>query len=309
LFQVLEANETTITFDGASTEDNTVGQCEPLGGTSIDKRWLPIGGVGEISYSIKLGAVDAVEEDTAENVEAMDARPEILPGDRMGYRIDGGHSFVATVNDMGNVEVEGTADRKSVLAMPVMLVAQDMFDDPTTDGTDYQGVERSLARTLAITRRVISDQAPDSDRGDGDQDTEEDFSAGDYPSRMGNVDEHLKLHYTLTDTKYEITGTIQGIPDEDWFVITNIAPDYAIHVQIVGNASFDLYSADGTLVESRKDDMGEEDPDLADFNKVYVDLRCGNYFVKVTGTDDAEYALGWRVDIDGDATPPAADEG
>ena len=138
-----------------------MGQCQPLGGTSIAKRWLPIGGVGEISYSIKLGAVDAVEDDesTTNDDESMDARPEILPGDRMGYRIDGGHSFVATVNDMtGDVEVEGTADRKSVLAMPVFFVAQDMFDDPTTDGTDYQMVERSLARTLVITPQAIDTQ-------------------------------------------------------------------------------------------------------------------------------------------------------
>ena len=97
--------------------------------------------------------------------------------------------------------------------------------------------------------------------------------------------------------------------DQDWFVITNVAPDYAIHVQIVGNANFDLYSADGTLVESRKDAMGEEDPDLADFNKVYVDLRCGDYFVKASGTDEAEYTLGWRVDVDGDAKPLEEDDG
>ena len=121
---------------------------------------------------------------------------------------------------------------------------------------------------------------------------------------MGLVSEHLKLHYA-DETKTEVTGMVQGMGDQDWFVIPTIAPDYAIHVQIVGNASFDLYSADGTLVESRKDDMGEEDPDLADFNKAYVDLRCGDYFVKVTGDDQAEYTLGWRVDDDGDATPPA----
>ena len=130
---------------------------------------------------------------------------------KWGYRIDGGHSFVATVNDMGDVEVEGTADRKSVSAMPVILVAQDMFDDPTTAGPDYQVGERDLLRTLEITRQVITEQEPDDDRGTaGQQDTEADFSAGDYPSRMGAVDEHLKLHYTLTDTKYEVTGTIHS---------------------------------------------------------------------------------------------------
>ena len=312
--------------NGNTTEDNPVEQCAMIGDTSIAMRYLPIGGVGDISYSIRIGNI-VMDDPTTEEVDES-AMPILSEGDAMTtYRISGMHSYVAAVDAMdGAVKVTGIADRKSAASLPVTLMAEDMFDNPATMDTDYQMAERALLRNIEITRRAITDQdahdnylpaTANQDVAAGSQ-SEAAFSAGDYPSRMGAVEEHLKLHYTANETKYEVTGSIQGVDDEDWFVITNVAPDYAIHVQIVGNAQFDLYSAAGAKVTSRKmkDEMGMddpmmEDPDLADFNKAYVDLRCGDYFVKVTGKDGAEddYTLGWRVDTDGDAKPAAEENG
>ena len=101
-------------------------------------------------------------------------------------------------------------------------------------------------------------------------DLERDYSADDFPSRPGDNLPKLRLvdfvayaKVTAT-TQQNLGGSIQGTGDEDWFVVKEMAPDYLLHLQIVGNANFEVIPAssvtaddmDGHTLMGRSPDLG-----------------------------------------------------
>ena len=50
-------------------------------------------------------------------------------------------------------------------------------------------------------------------------------------------------------SEQNLGGSIQGAGDEDWFVIKEMAPDYLLHLQIVGNANFEVIPASSVTAD------------------------------------------------------------
>jgi hypothetical protein len=291
-----------------------------IGFSRIPVRDLPLGGTSPVSYDITLGGMIAAAPDADPPVEASDI---MIPADdgmeSMGdakYSVDGMHSYVAAVaaeasaadatdaHAVGEVLITGMADTKSTtVAVAVTLNAMDSHP------RDVQMASRVLPRSFTIMGRPL-DTAVQGDTAINEAgmtlgDMERGYSADDFPSRPGDNLPVLRLEdFAANDATSEqnLGGSIQGAGDEDWFVIKEMAPDYLLHLQIVGNADFEVIPASSVTA----DDMGGHTlmgkaPDLVDYNAAFDSLRCGDYYVKVTGDDAAEYTLGWRLDMDGEA--------
>jgi hypothetical protein len=300
-----------------------------IGFSRIPVRDLPLGGTSPVSYDITLGgmiAAIAADPGASPPIEAVPASDITIPADdgmeSMGdakYSVDGMHSYVAAVADeasevqdetnaVGDVLITGMADTKSTtVAVAVTLNAMDSHP------RDQQMASRLFMRSFTINRKTLDTDVqgndPINEAGDEGEDAlgsmERTYSADDFPSRPGDNLPVLRLEdFAANDATSEqnLGGSIQGAGDEDWFVIKEMAPDYLLHLQIVGNADFEVIPASSVTA----DDMGGHTlmgkaPDLVDYNAAFDSLRCGDYYVKVTGDDAAEYTLGWRLDMDGEA--------
>jgi hypothetical protein len=285
---------------------------------------LPLGGTSPVSYDITLGgmiAAIAADPGASPPIEAVPASDITIPADdgmeSMGdakYSVDGMHSYVAAVaaeaiatgntNAVGDVLITGMADTKSTtVAVAVTLNAMDSHP------RDVQMASRVFPRSFTINRRpldqTVQGNTAINEAGTTLGDMERGYSADDFPSRPGDDLPVLRLVDFVAatpETQQNLGGTIQGEGDQDWFVIKEMAPDYLLHLQIVGNADFEVIPASSVTA----DDMGGHTlmgkaPDLVDYNAAFDSLRCGDYYVKVTGDDAAEYTLGWRLDMDGEA--------
>jgi hypothetical protein len=296
-----------------------------IGFSRIPVRDLPLGGTSPVSYDITLGGtIAAIEANPNANppVEAVPASDITIPADdgmeSMGdakYSVDGMHSYVAAVaaeasevadaiNAVGDVLITGMADTKSTtVAVAVTLNAMDSHP------RDVQMASRVLPRSFTIGRRPVLADPPIQGTDPRNEEIggtgtlahgtyEKTFSADDFPDRLGTADQLPQLDIMATDEQRQnVGGTIQGADDEDWFLIRGIAPDYLLQLQIVGNADFELIPA-ASVTETDADGhtlMGRK-ADLPDYDLAYDGLRCGDYYVKVTGDDEAVYTLGWRFD-------------
>jgi hypothetical protein len=317
--------------NGPNDTATAIEQCEMLGDTEenmIPVKYLPIGGKKPISYGISLSGMRADDESTMDMDESLDITISSDDGmEMMGdakYRVDGMHSYtVMEIEDGdGSLTVTGIADTKSAVALDPVLKAGIplkvtlMAED--SHSTDRQMVSRDLMRNVTITpRMVLSAMQGGSDArnegGDESDDAElgtyeKSFSADDFPNRPGTPDQLPLLGIMAADgTRQNVGGTIQGEKDQDWFLIREVAPDYLIQLQIVGNADFELIPVASVSDEFMDGHtlMGRP-ADLPDYDRGYDSLRCGDYYVKVTGTDEAVYTLGWRIDLDGDAATPSS---
>jgi hypothetical protein len=304
------------TINGGSTDSaTTVGQCAMIGESRILVKDLPIGGTTPISYDISLSGMRVDDVDTLTVDESLDI---MIPADdgmeRTGdakYLVNGMHSYVAKmateastdpVVAIGDVTITGMADTKSTaIAVGVTLNAMD------SHSRDVQSVSRDLSRSFTITGRVLdtADTGQDgtdpiNEDGDSIGAMERTFSADDFPDRAGD---DLPLLRLIDESQQNLSGTIQGAGDQDWFVVKQISPDYLLQLQLVGNAEFELIPV-ASVSEDDLDGhtLSGRPADLVDYNTAYDGLRCGDYYVKVTGVDETTYTLGWRVDLDGDAT-------
>ena len=298
-----------------------VGQCAEIGMSAVPRRYWAIGGVPAISYDIWL---QGTVEDDAGTVNVDESAAIVIGPDRdmispdptgmasLADRtavVNGMHGYKVVAAD-DNLVVSGIADMKTTAAisLAVNLRASDSHDP-------IQRAELGLMRNVNITRHAI-DHAVQGTTG-LDEDLHDDtafrsertYSAGDFPSRPGAPNELLTLGFPTDAMAYAVTGKIHGALDEDWFLLRGVAPDYLIHLQIVGNAAFVMIPANLAVAFADEEDdkeamqyvLSSHLPVLADFDEAYHSLRCGDYYVRVTGRDEAAYILGWRVDVDRNA--------
>ena len=228
----------------------TIGQCAEIGMSTIPRKYWAIGGVPAISYDIWLEAAvedDASTADVDESATIMigpdhDMTAPYPPGMASLAAgtavVNGMHSYKVMADD-DNLVVSGIADVKTTTAasLAVNLRASDSHDP-------QQRAERGLMRNINITRHAI-DHAVQGTTGldesihdDTAFTSEETYSADDFPNRPGAPDEFLTLGFPTDAMAYAVTGKIQGALDEDWFLFRGIAPDYLIHLEIVGSATF-----------------------------------------------------------------------
>ena len=310
-FNLAVATGTDLVINGENDVTvGAVGQCAEIGLSTIPRKYWAIGGVPAISYEIWL---EGTVEDDAGTAEVDESASIVIgPGRDMISStavVDGMHSYQVVAAD-DNLVVSGIADVKTTAAtsLAVNLRASDSHEPEQRAG-------RGLMRNIRITRHAL-DPAVQGTTG-LDEDLHDDtafaserrFSAGDFPNRPGAPNELLTLGFPTDAMVYAVTGKIHGALDEDWFLLRGIAPDYLIHLQIVGNATFVLIPAPAANAFTDAEDdeqamqyvLSSQPPTLADFAEAYHSLRCGDYYVRVTGRDESAYTLGWRVDIDGNA--------
>ena len=228
----------------------TIGQCAEIGMSTIPRKYWVIGGVPAISYDIWLEAT--VEDDASTADVDESATIMIGPDHEMTAPyppgmaslaagtavVNGMHSYKVMADD-DNLVVSGIADVKTTTAasLAVNLRASDSHDP-------QQRAERGLMRNINITRHAI-DHAVQGTTGldesihdDTAFTSEQTYSADDFPNRPGAPDEFLTLGFPTDAMAHAVTGKIQGALDEDWFLFRGIAPDYLIHLEIVGSATF-----------------------------------------------------------------------
>ena len=296
-----------------------IGQCAEIGMSTIPRKYWAIGGVPAISYDIWL---EATVEDDASTADVDESATIVIGPDHDTIApyptgmaslaagtavVNGMHSYKVMADD-DNLVVSGIADVKITTAasLAVNLRASDSHDP-------QQRAERGLMRNINITRHAI-DHAVQGTTGldesihdDTAFTSEQTYSADDFPNRPGAPDEFLTLGFPTDAMAHAVTGKIQGALDEDWFLFRGIAPDYLIHLEIVGSATFVVIPAQAAKAFADEEDdeeamqyvLSSHLPTLADFDEAYHSLRCGDYYVRVTGHDEAAYSLAWRVDIDG----------